>query len=88
MSRPLGFRCSDSIPARRVLTLLAAWAGVALGYGLLQYLSAAAFGVRPGAEALGTDLLVHLMLGTLLLAMARGLGHFKVHAGLHPGPLP
>jgi hypothetical protein len=76
MSRPLGFRFSDSIPARRVFILLAAWSFVALWYGLLQQLSEAAFGVRPGLEALWTDLLAHLMLGTLLLAMARGLGRF------------
>ena len=29
-----------------------------------------------------------LALGTLLLAKTQGLGHFKVHAGLHPGPMP
>jgi len=64
------------VPVHRVYTLLTAWVCVALGYGLLQYLSAQTFGVRPDAEALWTDLLAHLVLGTLLLAMARGLGPF------------
>ena len=63
-------------PLHHRFPLLIAWAGMTLGYGLLQSLSAAVFGVRPGAAALGTDLLAHLLLGTLLLAMARGLGRF------------